>query len=164
MKLYEPGQCYDAELLAWYTRLVADGDLEKLVGPSLWPLGAFLEHFRSCPMLYYDADSDGWWFASWAFPFMGGGTWGVWFREDRRGKVVSGRQGMRHIRASLEAAFAQYPVLVNVTKQPVVVPKTEKLGYTYLGSIPHLFEGETAHVLALSRENFEAADARWSRY
>ena len=167
MQQYERGQNLDAELAQWYVQLVQDGDLGKLLGSSLWSLGAFLEHFRSCSFLLYEADADGrWWYVSWLFPFMYGGTWGVWFRADYRSRGLSARHrvGMQHIRESLRQAFEIFPVLINTTKQPDVVAKTVKLGYTYLGEIPLLFDGESCHVLHLTRQRFEADNARWERY
>lgn len=164
MNEYVRGQDYDTALAAWYVQLVKDGDLEKILGSSLWALGAFMEHFRSCCFLLYEADELGWWYVSWLFPFMHGGTWGVWFRQDRRGRINSHRVGVQHLRESLRRAFEIYPVLVNTTKQPAIVAKTRKLGYTYLGEIPLLFDGEPCHVLYLTKEQFYADNARWERY
>ena len=161
MKTYEPGQNLDIELVQWWERLARDGDLAKLVGSSLWPLASFLAHFASCPMLLYDTDAEGWTIVAWAFPFMGGGTFGCWIRPDQRsgGK----RAHLRFVVNALRRAFDLYPVLVNTTKQDAVVPKTEALGYTYLGRVPYLFDGEPAHVLYMTKEQFSDYARKWKR-
>jgi hypothetical protein len=152
--LYHPGIDGDVFLLNWYATLVADGDLEKLLGPSVWPMAAFMRHFTDPgARLYYLADDKGWWIVAWSFPFMGGGTWGLWVRKDKR--FSGSRDGMDIIMASLAASLKDYPVLVNTTTQEPVVAKTCRLGYTYMGRIPLLFEGKDCHVLYLTREAFE---------
>jgi hypothetical protein len=163
MQVYRPGDRADLPLLHWYAQLVAADDLAKLVGPSLFPLAAFLRHFTDprC-VLFYEADAQGWWIAAWVFPLMGGGTWGLWLRPDKR--AAGSRRALAFIVETLHAALTLYPVLVNTTKQDDVVAKTKRLGYTYLGRIPYLFEGEPCHVLYLTREAFAPLAERWSRY
>jgi hypothetical protein len=161
MRTYSPGQELDIELVQWWEHLVRDGDLTKLVGSSLWPLSAFLAHFAACPTLLYDTDEHGWTVVAWVFPFMGGGTFGCWIRPDQR--LGGSRKNLRCIVNALHRGFDLYPVLINTTKQDAIVPKTEALGYTYVGKIPYLFDGESCHVLYMTKEQFSAHAQKWSR-
>lgn len=163
MRVYQPGQRGDVELLTWYSQLVAGDDLQKLVGPSLFGMAAFLRHFTSPELtLWYIGDEHGWWGVAWCFPILGGGSWGLWLRPDKRGS--GSREVMAFTMDTLALAVSVYPVLVNTTKQAPVVAKTERLGYTYLGVIPRLFEGEDCHVLYMTSEQFEPIYERWRAY
>lgn len=158
--VYQPGQNGDTELLHWYTQLVTSGDLAKLLGPSVHPTAAFLRHFTEPnALVFYEGDARGWWGVSWAFPFIGGGTWGLWLREDKR------HHGSRHVLGfvleTLHFALQMYPVLVNTTTQAAVVAKTKRLGYTYLGCVPYLFEGQDCHVLHITRDAFAPIYEKW---
>lgn len=158
--VYTPGDNGDAALLHWYSQLVVADDLQKLVGPSVWPMAAFMRHFTDPNLtLWYLADDQGWWMVAWAFPLMGGGSYGLWVRPGKRGS--GSREGVNFIMSTLGLALAVYPVLVNTTKQPEMVPRTERLGYTYLGEIPFLFEGEPCHVLYMTRAMFAPVWRRW---
>lgn len=164
MTQYEPGTLGDVPLLNWYSQLVVDQDLDKLLGPSLFPMAAFMRHFTGPGVrLFFLADERGWWAVAWDFPFMGGGTWGLWVRADAR-RPGRARLAITFIMDALATAFERYPVLVNTTIQPAVIAKTERLGYTYLGEIPHLFEGRPCHVLFQTRETFEQRLEQWRQH
>jgi len=163
VNVYQPGQQADVALLAWYAHLSATGDLPKLLGPSVWSMAAFMRHFTDPQaILMYEEDAQGWAAVTWVFPLMGGGTWGLWVRPDVR--ASGSRRVMSFIIESLAVAMSQYPVLVNTTKQADVVAKTGRLGYSYLGKIPLLFEGEDCHVLYMTREMFQPVLDRWRSY
>lgn len=162
--LYTPGQDGDIELLQWYGQLVASGDLQKIVGPSLYPLAPFLRNFIDPTVdLFYLADERGWWIVGWTFPLMGGGTWGLWVRNTER-RPGQAREAMTFIMDTLDLATQRFPVLVVTTKQPPIVAKAQRLGYTYLGVVPLLFEGESCHVLHLTRAAFEPILTRWREH
>jgi hypothetical protein len=158
--VYVPGERGDVPLLHWYAQLAASGDLTRLLGPSIYSMAAFMAHFTSpSANLYYIEDEKGWMAAAWVFPFLGGGTWGLWVREDKRSS--GSRQILDLIMETLEDCFSAYPVLVNTTKQPDIVAKTCRLGYKYIGVIPYLFEGDECHVMYMTKEMFAPALARW---
>lgn len=162
MTQYVPGQSGDIALVQWYTQLAASGDLQRLVGPSLYPMGAFLAHFTSpACVLWYEEDENGWWAVATTFPLMGGGSWGLWVRSSCRAMGYA-KRALQLIMCSLAISLSAYPVLVNVTKDRAVVDKTCRLGYTYLGEIPFLFEGDSAHVLYMTREAFMPRWVAWS--
>lgn len=159
MYLYQPGQNGDSELLAWYLRLIDDGDLTKLFGSVPQPLAAFVKDFTD-PVtdLVYDADEQGWWIVGWVKPFMAGASWGLWVRPDKRGSAAAVEFTLKlH-----ELAFEQYPVLVLGTRQEHVVAQMGGLGYTAMGTVPDLFGvGEPGHVMHLHRTVFASTLELW---
>ena len=157
MRMYVPGENGDVGLLHWYANLVSADDLHKLLGPSLWPMAAFMEHFRHADALWVLEDAQGWKAVAWTYPMISGGTWGLWVRPNGR----QSRETLEFIMTTLDLATQTYPVLVNTTKQPDVVAKTERLGYTYLGKVPYLFEGEDCFILYMTRAMFEPILERW---
>ena len=160
MEIYVPGQDGDLELLRWWAELHETGEIESLVGPSLYPIAAFTRHFTNeNAQLYYLADEKGWRAAAWTFPFMSGGTWGLWIRKDTR--HTGAKEVFQFILDSLDDAFSRYPVLVNIVKVPENIEKTKKLDYTYIGSVPYIFEGEEAHFLAMTKYDWESHSQKW---
>ena len=163
VNIYQPGTEGDAPLLKWYGQLVEAGDLSNLLGPSLHPLGAFMRYYINPDLcLMYDEDDKGWLAVSWFSVFMGGGTWSFWIRSDYR--CSGSRRIMRFGMAGLSLALEHTKVLINTTKQPSVVAKTERLGYKYLGVVPLLFEGEDCHILYMTREMFQPLRDKWQAY
>lgn len=161
--VYTPGQDNDMPLFSWYMELWRAEDMQKLLGPSLWPLAAFMRHFTDpTASLFYLADEQGWWIAAWLFPMAGGGSWGLWVRKDMRDSA--NREGVNLIMETLAAGLERWPVLVNTTTQLDIIGKTEKLGYTYMGSIPHLFEGQDCYLLYMTRAQFAPKLEAWRRY
>ena len=149
-------------LFSWYMALWKTEDMQKLLGPSLWGLGAFMRHFTDPnAVLFYLADKDGWYAVSWLFPMAGGGSWGLWVRPDKR--TGGSREIVNFIMETLAAGLNKWPVLVNTTTQLDIVGKTEKLGYTFVGSIPHLFEGQDCYLLYMTREQFTPKLEAWRR-
>lgn len=161
MKNYNFGTNGDLPLLTWWAELGATGDLEILMGPSAQPISGFLHSLAPPTVILYEEDEKGWWIVVTITPFMGGALWGLWIRPDVR--HTGRREGLRFIRNSLEIALASFPVVVNIARTDEVVAKTLKLGYTYVGVVPYLFDGTDCHVMHLTRESFEATKARWSR-
>jgi hypothetical protein len=159
MRVYQPGQNGDAELLAWYLRLVTDNELEKIFGTTPQPVAGFLSAFTASDVtLFYDADDQGWWVVSWVKPFLAGASWGLWIRADRRGQA----EQVEFVRKVHELAFQCFPVLVFSTHQAAVADSAARLGYTDLGRVPDLFgAGLTAHLLYLHRDDFARTQALW---
>jgi hypothetical protein len=164
VEIYQPGTDGDAPLLQWYSTLVETEDLAELVGPSLFPLAAFMKHYTAPDTrLLILEDDKGWAAVAWLSVFMAGGTWGLWVRKG--GPRHSGsRKVMGFIMSSLAYAFEFVPVLVNTTRRGSVVAKTRRLGYNYVGVIPLLFEGEDCHILYMTREMFQPIWEKWEAY
>lgn len=161
MKTYNFGTDGDLPILKWWAELGATGDMEQLMGRSAYSLSGFLHALAPPTMVLYEEDEQGWWIVVTISPFMSGALWGLWIRQDKR--ASGAREGLRIIRDSLEIALESFPVVVNIARSDEVVAKTLKLGYTYLGVIPQLFDGEDCRVMFLTRESFEKTKARWKR-
>lgn len=159
MNVYQPGQNGDAELLAWYLRLVQDGELANLFGKLLQPLGLFMRNFTDEEMnLCYEADDQGWWIVGWARPFMGGASWGLWVRPDKRDSA----EAVEFTLKLHELAFEHFGLLVLATHQDKVVASMKRMGYTEIGAVPHLFGAELAgQLMYLTRRDFEATKSLW---
>jgi hypothetical protein len=161
MKNYNFGTNGDLPLLTWWAELGASGDLEVLMGPSAQSLSGFMHALKPPTVILYEEDAKGWWIVVTITPFMAGALWGLWIREDKRSS--GSREGLRFIRDSIDIALESFPVVVNIARSDEVVAKTLKLGYTYVGVVPQLFDGADCHVMHLTRESFQATKARWSR-
>lgn len=160
---YSPGENGDAALLQWYMQLVVYGDMEKILGPSLYSIAAFMRHFTDpggC--VYYLIDDKGWYAVAWTFPLIGGGTWGLWIRPEKR--PTGSRLVLNFIMQTIQASLDRFPVLVNTAKREPIVAQTKRLGYEYIGKIPYLFEGDTCHILYLTRDMFQPIYAKWEAY
>ena len=163
MTVYTPGQGCDLGLLVWYMQLWQCEDMDKLLDHSLWSLSAFMRHFTDPnAILFYIEDEGGWYAAAWVFPMASGGSWGLWIRKDKR--FTGNRDMMNFIMETLAHGLDKYPVLVNATKQAEIVEKTERLGYTNMGKIPGLFDGQDCYLLYMTREQFAPKLEAWRRY
>lgn len=159
MMIYQPGQNGDAELLAWYLRLCDEGDLTRLYGHLGQPLSDFIKNYTDpMAMLAYEADDQGWWIVGWIKPFMGGASWGLWIRPDKRRTASAVSFALKlH-----ELGFEHFPCLMLATTQDEVVASMKRMGYTYLGIVPSLFGGdEGGHVMYLTRKDFAGTLALW---
>lgn len=163
MTVYEPGIHSDLLLLDWYQTMAqaSDGfttDLERAFSVTMAPLAAFLTELRRC-FLVYEADDSGIWFAAWFDPAMTGAYHHAWIRADRR----ASKGALAAMIESLYLGLQKWPVLISVTKQPSVVSAIRGLGFTTLGDIPWLFDGETATISWLDSAHFYPAVKKFER-
>lgn len=159
MYRYEKGQNGDAELLAWYLRMIDDGDLDKLYGALIASLSDFLQNYTDpLATVLYDADERGWWVVGWYRPFMGTGSWGMWVRPDKRGSLeaIDFAFGLHAL------AFETFETLTLATMQEPIVVKMTQLGYNHLGVVPGLFGHERpGHLMFLTRDAFASTRQLW---
>jgi hypothetical protein len=59
--------------------------------------------------------------------------------------------------------LVSFPVLIGVTKQANLLPIHRKVGYTVLGPVPHLFDGQEATIMYLTRRAFRETLRRLRR-
>jgi len=160
IQTYVYGTDADLPLLRWWAFLGSSGEIAEVMGASARSLGAFLKVLAPPNVIFYMEDAQGWWGVVTVAPFMAGMTWGCWLRADKR----QSREALRFLADTLDFTLAQSPVVVNIARSEAVVAKSVKLGYTYIGAIPDLFDGETCHILYLTRDAFEAKKQKdWSR-
>lgn len=149
---YIPGIDSDLLVLSWYHTMATCEDFERGFSVELAPVGAFMAAMRQCDLLYV-ADDQGIWFAAWFEPKMTGAFYGLWIRKDKRHNLDS----QQLVLDSLAHGFARgYRVLILATLHQRVIDQGERFGFVTMGTIPHLFDGEPAHIAWLDENRFEA--------
>ena len=153
MITYDRSAPHDVALAAWWARLQATGDLDRTFLPTMRPLGAFLAYWRGNVVLFFDIDDAGLTAAAWLEPVMSGAFYSLWLRPDRRKSKAS----LAFVRATLERGLATWPVLLGLTRQPALLAGHRKLGYRVCADIPHLWDGDTVHLVALTPASYTEA-------
>ena len=156
LTVYEPGIDSDLLVLSWWHHMATSGDLERAFSATLAPCGAFMAEMRRCT-LTYEADDTGIWFAAWYEPALSGGFYGLWIRNGKRASA----DALRAVIESLHFGLERWPVLIFATMHAPVVAQAEQLGFTRLGDIPHLFDGEASTIAWLDAEHFYPAVAKY---
>jgi len=159
-KIYAPGTDGDVPLLKWYIEICRDNSIDAAFAPSMHPLGSFMRNMLVPETgLIYAEDEQGWWGVSWFVPVMGALGWGLWIREDYRG---SGRyEKVTFVMETLNVAFQATPIILAPTRQPKVATLSLRFGFTNMGQIPYLFEGQSCYILYQTREGFAPIFERW---
>ena len=139
---YTPGFIEDMSLLAWWLHLGETGDLERCFSRTAACLTVFTRLFDEPTELYFARDDNGWFAASWITPLMDGATYSLWLREDKR----QSREALQFIHMALQTALAKYPVVLFVTRAEGVMRQSQAFGFTVLGEVPYLFDGDSAWV------------------
>ncbi len=155
---YVPGIETDLLLLSWWHTMATCDDLERGFSVELAPCGAFLASMRQCDLVYV-ADDTGIWFAAWFEPKMCGAFYGLWIRSDKRHNHIS----QQLVLDSMSYGLERYRVLVLATLHQRVVDQGVRFGFTFMGTIPHLFDGEPTHVAWLDEEHFEPVRERYEQ-
>lgn len=159
--LYHPNRENDLEIVRWWVRLERDGDLDRLMlegGRTISDLFRMVAG-PSKALLFAHTPEDGIWFAMWFEPCLQGAFCGAWLAKDKRGT----RQGVYAFLDAWTWALVAWPVVIGVTKQPNLLPIHRKVGYTVLGAIPDLFDGQEATVMYLTRQAFRETLRRLKR-
>ena len=147
----------DVLIAGWWHRMDADGDLERI-----FPAGSrtMSELFRLVASpgkdLLYAFDAQGLWFAFWAERLLSAACIGFWVRADHRKSKTSAW----HFLMAADMLLRLAPVIIGVTKQRDLVPIHRKFGYTVVGEIPDMYDGQAAIVMALTRPALFAAIQR----
>ena len=150
MILYDYEYSHDLLLAQWWARMREAGEFGRIFTKDLRPLGSFLAYFRPPRSLVFLTDAQGMWFAAWFEPVMSGAFAGLWLRPDYRRK----KAGLEAVKSALELGLKRWPVLIGVTRKQELLRAHERLGYTVLGEIPGLAEGEPTWIVVLTQEGF----------
>lgn len=153
---YELGNpTHDLLLVELWSRMANSGDLERVFTSDCFSLSGFLRAFQPPAVLLFVSDEEGIWFALWGEPVMTAGAFGFWIREDKRDpKPGETHLGLRPSYQAIDKMLDLWPVLFQVTKDPHIVELAQRLGAVYMGVVPHMFDGEPAHITYLTREAF----------
>lgn len=153
MDRYTPGFLDDLQVLAWYLHLGETGDMDTAFGKVANSLSVFLRLFEPPTELWYAHDESGWYGAAWLTPIMDGVTYSVWVREDHR----QSKSGAQFITDTVAYAARTWPVVLFITRSDAVLKQGAHFGFTPLGTIPYLFDGDAAHVGVLTTFSHESA-------
>ena len=154
LKIYQATPQEDISIFEWWREISAtpDGDLYKAFPQSTWALSSFYSLFRSPRVLLYVEDSNGIWFTVWMERLEAAVVFSSWVRESMRGT----RAHYRTAKLSYEIAFEMSSTLIGITKRPELLKLHEKIGYTILGSVPKLFDGQDdAWIVVLTKDAFQ---------
>jgi hypothetical protein len=150
---YNRSDKHDLLIAQWWGALRQVGEFDGVFSEDVQSLGAFMEFWRGSCVLVFDTDEQGMTVAMWFQPAMSGAFSGLWVRPDKRRSPSVFRQ----IELGYSSALCHWPVLIGVTKQEQLLKAHRKLGYDVLGRVPHLWNGDPAWIVILTREGFDAA-------
>ncbi len=157
MTIYTPSIESDLLLLNWYMDLGSGPDFEAAFSAELAPCASFMSAM-SKTLLVYEADERGIWAAAWFDRQMSAGLTGIWIREDMR----HWNTGVRFLADAFEFGLERFPVLIAITRSNKILEKAmTSFGWTVMGEIPWLWDGEGASVTWVDSARFNAAVAQW---
>jgi hypothetical protein len=146
---YDGSDQHDWLLAQWYVEVKTNGDLENLFFKNNRAISKVLAYFQRDTYVFFQVREGKIVRMAWLEPHMTGGSFGLWITRGLRGRVET----IHWIEAACLIGFELYPVLLAVTKQQNLVDSMQRFGYTFVGSIPYLWDGETAWVLSLVKED-----------
>ena len=144
----------DMLLAQLWAQMQQDGALEAIFNDADFPLGELIAMFRHPNSMLYKVDEAGIWFIVWVTPVLGGAFQSGYLRPDCRGRETR-EANLVALRQVLERFLGIYRVLMVVTQQERLLPNLERLGYTVLGKIPHLFHGNDAWIGYMTSESLQ---------
>ena len=160
LKVYEPGPASDILLARWWDHMAGCGDLELVFESEYTMLSRFMAGFQAPTVLLYAEDDDGIYFAMWADPVMSGAFFGFWMRADKR-PSENGDVGLAYelSHGALDTLLANFPILFIATRDAHIVQLALRIGGKVLGVVPHVFDGSSAYICYLTREDFASYKA-----
>ncbi len=159
MFVYDYSAEHDLAITNWWLTIRDNGELKEIFTQSVQSLSAFLGMFAPPRTLVFEADEKRIWLAVWLDPIMSGVFLGLWLASDKRHSPGA----LRSILTIYELALRQWPVIIGVSRQKDLLRVHERLGYTTLGVIPHLYDGDDAMIFVLTKEGFEHGRRRRER-
>lgn len=164
MKTYTPGTVDDIGLFTWWGEMQRDGSIATAFAPSLYALAPFVRTMTMhAGSVQYEADERGWYAVTWLTPVMGGLSLGLWLREDvRGGKSEKHDAAFNLLIETIHGALGAFPVVLCFTTQPRVVELVKGLGFSHMGQVPGLWEGEACDTLYITRDAFAPLYEAWS--
>ena len=141
----------DFMLYLWWTEMRASGELAEIFSASCQSLGNFYPLFKSPNWMFYKVDSKGPQLFLWASQLLSAVSVGIWLAPRSRldTEVYRAAQIIYH------TLFQVYPACVGITKREKLLTTHEYMGYTIVGKIDGLLDGEPTWLVHLSKEAFE---------
>lgn len=155
MHVYRSSPEYDMALVRWWMDLYNGGEMNTIFG-KVMSLVDFVSTFLPPRTLLFECDDIGIWIAAWFEPIMSGAYMGFWIAKRKRRT----RDAYKAAIQIYDLALAEWPVIIGVTRQEKLLDIHENMGYTSLGKIPHLWDGQDAYVLCLTKESLRGRRRR----
>lgn len=154
MQIYNPADEAHGLLMAQvWGQAKASGDLEAMVADQSKSLPRFLKMLEPPTVTVFWTDEHGIGVLGWFEPIFGFAFFSLWVRPDRR---EHRQETLETVRQVYELGFKVFPAVLGITKQERLLKSHQRLGYTVVGEMPGLFDGDNAWLVMLTKENFEA--------
>lgn len=151
---YKANPEFDAVLLQWYTDLITTGAIKDLFNFRSRTLSGFYAALQPPIHLLVHVDDKGMWFAAIVTPIFAGAELDIWVREDKR----TSKAWFEAMFEALAFCFDKYGTVIGLSTYQNVAT-LERLGYTILGKIPCLWDGDRdLWVMYVTRADFEARE------
>lgn len=142
----------DALIAQWWAQLVESNELIPTFGKGCEAISQFYKLLTEPDRLFlYDVDEQGISLGFLVSPIMGGCFLTVWIAPRHR----KSQNIMLTLEDAYNRVFTAYPVVLGVTKQERLLRVHQHWGYTILGRVPHIFDGEDAWIVVLTKGDFE---------
>lgn len=150
---YVPCPMHDILMFQWFGAICHTGEVRKLFLPYLWTISKFLEHLVKLPCVFKTDDNGIWFWASYA-PMLSGAQFDMWIRKDKRHTKAC----VEAMGEALERGFQHWPVLIGLTTQENLLDAHKRMGYSVVGKVPSLWEGQDVWVMHVTKESFDARE------
>lgn len=151
MRVYQPGPDDDLLMLKAWDELVTSGELEKTFGSGSLSLSSWFKSIAPPGhQTFYEVDDEGIWLLFTLSPAFGAAFVTLWVA--RRHRHSPSR--LAAVELAYEAAFQGFSLLLGVTKQERLLAQHERWGYTVVGRVPGLWDGEDAWIVTLSEGQY----------
>ncbi|MCH7759809.1 hypothetical protein IIA15_00185 [candidate division TA06 bacterium] len=151
IEIYQGSSNQDLFIAQWWAKIQTNGELKMTFSSNCYALSGFFSLFQKPNVLTFDVDQKGLWFAAWFEPVMSSAFMGLWVDKRKRGTISSWKNFERVVSEGL----SNFSSIMGVTKQEKLVAQHKKIGYTELGVIPGIFDGEDGFILLLTKEAWE---------
>lgn len=158
MYRYEPTAEMDLAVAGMWSRMKQDGDLDKLFTKDGQSLSDLYSLFKGTNRgLFFEADEQyGIWFGMWFEQIMGVAFLGVWVAKPCRNT----HRALKAVLTVYEHSLRYFPAILGVTKQEGLLDAHVSLGYTVMGEVPGMWDGQRAWLLMLTRAGFLSANRK----
>lgn len=153
---YRSDVAFDAIMLQWYKELVMSGAIKDLFNFRARALSGFYASLQPPVHLLCRIDDNGLWYAAMVTPIFAGAEFDMWIRPDKR----ASKEWLESMFEALEFGFDRYGTLIGLTAHEDLLDAHKRLGYTIVGKVPNLWDGERdLWVMYVTKAAFEARSA-----
>lgn len=165
---YQPGEV-DWLLLNWLTVMRNSGDIDHTLSAGMNNPSTFLQFFRVRALLYTLDDMQNISRAVWVEPVMGSVFFSMWIGAGQR---FFDRESVMFYFDAIQRCYNEGAnTIAGIIKERATpqitdafIRQHERVGYVYSGRLENFFDGAHAHLVAMTREQWENQDGRVHRW